>query len=261
QVAQLWPILFVRLGLEISFAHRTFAWGSDARGMAHVHVVIIGLCRHDDEPAVKRLFSYDDLRGDPTESRHVALTPYLFDAGSLSNRHLVVSETPQSLSGAPRMIIGSKPIDGGYLIFDDAERETFLREEPTAEKFLRPFVGGVEYLQGKGRWILALQSASPTELRSMPAIIERLRAVREYRHGDRPAKKKREGSQPKSPGISARALADTPTEFHVTVIPTTPFLAVPENSSSTREYLPIGWLEPPTIPSNKLRFIKDADLW
>ena len=38
QVAQLWPILFNRCGLEIAFAHRTFAWGSDARGKAHVHV-------------------------------------------------------------------------------------------------------------------------------------------------------------------------------------------------------------------------------
>jgi hypothetical protein len=60
---------------------------------------------------------------------------------------------------------------------------------------------------------------------------------------------------------SARALADTPTQFHVTVIPSAPFLAVPENSSENREYLPIGWLEPPIIPSNKLRFIKDGDLW
>ena len=43
QVAQLWPLLFERFGLEIAFAHRTFAWGSDARGKAHVHVVILGL--------------------------------------------------------------------------------------------------------------------------------------------------------------------------------------------------------------------------
>ena len=43
QVAQLWPLLFARGRFEIAFAHRTFAWGSDARGKAHVHVVIIGL--------------------------------------------------------------------------------------------------------------------------------------------------------------------------------------------------------------------------
>jgi hypothetical protein len=77
QVAQLWPILFDRYGLEITFAHRTFAWGSDARGMAHVHVVIIGLCRRAQEPPIKRLFSYDVPKGDATESQHAALTPYL----------------------------------------------------------------------------------------------------------------------------------------------------------------------------------------
>ena len=39
QVAQLWPVLFGRCKLESAFAHRTFVWGSDARGKAHVHVV------------------------------------------------------------------------------------------------------------------------------------------------------------------------------------------------------------------------------
>jgi hypothetical protein len=32
QVAQLWPQLFARYGLEIAFAHRTFEWMSDASG-------------------------------------------------------------------------------------------------------------------------------------------------------------------------------------------------------------------------------------
>ena len=46
QVAQVWPVLFDRLKLEISFAHRTFAWGSDARGKAHaVTIILEGSCR------------------------------------------------------------------------------------------------------------------------------------------------------------------------------------------------------------------------
>ena len=60
QVGQLWPILFDRCKLEIAFAHRTFAWGSDARGKANVHVVIIGLDGQDDARANKRLFSYPE---------------------------------------------------------------------------------------------------------------------------------------------------------------------------------------------------------
>ncbi|MGO9166335.1 MAG: class I SAM-dependent DNA methyltransferase [Candidatus Sulfotelmatobacter sp.] len=261
QAAQLWPALFGRSGLEISFAHRTFAWGSDARGKAHVHVVIIGLSRRDDEPPAKRLFTYDDIKGDPTESRHASLTPYLFDGSALGDRHLVVEEASQPLCGQPQLIIGSKPIDGGYLIFDDDdEKDSFLAEEPSAAKFMKPFIGGKEYLRGERRWILALQNASPTELRSMPAVLDRLRAVREYRRGERPARKKPDG-EVKPTGISAKALADTPTEFHVTVIPSGPFLTIPENSSETRDYVPIGWLNPPTIPSNLVRVVEGADLW
>ena len=81
QPAQLWPILFERCRLEIAFAHRTFAWGSDARGVAHVHVVIIGLDAREIARTEKRLFSYPDINGEPVESRHTALSPYLFDAG------------------------------------------------------------------------------------------------------------------------------------------------------------------------------------
>src|SRR3984893_13761860 len=73
QVAQLWPLLFARYGLEIAFAHRTFEWMSEARGTAHVHCVIIGLTRRDGEPKEKRLFSYEDINGNPVESSHKAL--------------------------------------------------------------------------------------------------------------------------------------------------------------------------------------------
>jgi hypothetical protein len=125
---------------------------------------------------------------------------------------------------------------------------------------MRPFIGSKEYLQGGRRWILALQSASPTELRSMPAVLDRLRAVREYRRGERPPRKKPD-SDAKPPGISAKALADTPTEFHVTVVPDRPFLVIPKVSSELRDYVPIGWLEPPTIPSDLVFVLNGADLF
>jgi hypothetical protein len=103
QVAQLWPILFDRFGLEIAFAHRTFSWGSEARGKAHVHVVIVGLAHRDHEPDEKRLFSYPDIKGDPVESRHSALSAYLFDAKGVANRHLVVKEEARPINGAGKL--------------------------------------------------------------------------------------------------------------------------------------------------------------
>ena len=246
QVAQLWPVLFGRCELEIAFAHRTFAWGSDARGKAHVHVVILGLDRRKVARAEKRLFSYPDINGEPEESRHAALSPYLFDAGGLSDPHLVVREESAPVNGMGRLIIGSKPIDSGNYIFDAEERAALLDSEPEAAPWLRPFIGAREYLRGGERWILALQDAPPEVLARLPRVRERVAAVRTYREASKSA--------------PTRKLAATPTLYHVNVIPTEPFLVIPEVSSERREYAPIGWLEPPTIPSNKLRLLANATL-
>jgi hypothetical protein len=138
------------------------------------------------------------------------------------------------------MIIGSKPIDGGYLILDsEEEKAELIAADPKVVPFVRPFIGGQEYLNGGSRWILTLQNATPIQLRSMPRVLERLKFVREYRLGKRSAKRKQD-KEAKLPGISSRALADTPAQFHVTVIPESAILVVPEVSSETRQYIPIG---------------------
>ncbi|MGH6839027.1 MAG: DNA methyltransferase [Methylocella sp.] len=246
QVAQLWPVLFDRCGLEIAFAHRTFEWMSDARGKAHVHCVIIGLTRRDDEPKEKRLFSYDDIKGDPKESRHSALTPYLFDASALADRHLVVEREMNSLSSFPKLCVGTKPVDGGHYIFNDSERASFLREEPLAINIIHPFIGSEEFINGISRWILYSAILTPGELRSMPRVMARIADVRRHRVA--------------ASGKLAQSLAQTPASFHVTIVPDAPFLVIPEVSSERRDYVPIGYLEPPTIPSNKLLVMRYADL-
>jgi len=255
QVAQLWPLLFGRCGLEIAFAHQTFAWP----GKAAVHCVVVGLVQRGHEPAVRRLFSYPDNRGKPVESHPAAITAYLFGADE-ADRHGVVEEALRPLTGASPLIIGSKPIDGGYLICDSTARTVLLHSEPQVDPYLRPFLGAYEYLHGGGRWILALQDVPAVKLRAMPMVRERLRRVRSYRLGEIAASGKVVERQ-SVPGTSSLQLASTPTAFHVTVIPGAEFLVIPEVSSERREYIPIGWLTPPTIPSNKLRVLLNATLW
>lgn len=244
QVAQLWPILFDRCKLEIAFAHRTFAWGSDARGKANVHVVIIGLAQRAAAPKDRLLFSYDDINGEPHVSAHAALSPYLFDASALADPHSVVREAARPLNGLPQLFSGSQPIDDGNYIFDAGQRAEFLTNEPSAARFMRPYIGSREHINGGERWILALQSATPTELKVMPKVVERMRAVKAFRG--------------KSERKSTQALASYPEKYNVEVIPTKPFLVVPENSSERREYVPIAWMEPPVIPSNLVRIIENA---
>ena len=246
QVAQLWPILFERCKLEIAFAHRTFAWGSDARGKAHVHVVILGLDRRDGARPEKRLFSYSNINGEPEESLHNVVSPYLFDGGGLSDPHLVVREESAPINGMDRLIIGSKPIDGGNYIFDAKERAAFLELEPGAAPYLRPFIGAREYLQGRQRWILALHDAPPDMLAQLPSVRERIAAVRAYREASKSA--------------PTQKLAATPTLYHVNVIPTAPFLVIPKVSSERRKYVPTGWLDPPTVPSDLVFVLENATL-
>ena len=247
QVAQLWPILFNRCGFEIAFAHRTFAWGSDARGKAHVHVVIIGLDGREAAEPEKRLFSYPDINGDPEETQHSVLSPYLFDGSGLADPHLTVREEGTPINELPRLISGSQPIDDGEYIFKtEQERDEFLLAEPSAEAWLRPYMSGKDYLEDRCRWILALQDAPPNVLAEMPHIRDRIARVRDFR-----SRSKRK---------QTLMLADYPTRYNVNVVPTSPFLVIPEVSSERREYVPIAWLEPPVIPSNKLRILANATL-
>ena len=247
QVAQLWPILFDRHGLEIAFAHRTFSWGSEARGKAHVHVVIIGLAHRNFEPTDKRLFSYPDIKSDPVESSHGALSAYLFDAKGAANRHLVVKEEGKPINGARPVKSGVQMIDNGILTFTQSEKAAFLESEPAAKPLFREFLGGEEYINGFARSILYLADADPALLRSLPLVTERMRQLRTYRES--------------STRPSTQAMAEYPTKLGVDERLKTDYLVIPNTSSERRDYVPIGWLEPEVIASQKLRILPGASLW
>ena len=246
QVAQLWPVLFDRCELEIAFAHRTFAWGSDARGKAHVHVIIIGLDGRESVPGRKRLFSYPDINGDPEETRHAVISPYLFDAGGLADPHLTVRKANRPINGLRRLRTGVQMIDNGILTFREAQRDALLEAEPSAAPYLRKYIGGDEFINGFHRWILYLRDIEPSQLRRLPMVAERVARVRAYRAASR---------RP-----STRRMADFPTLVGVDERLDANYLVIPNTSSERREYVPIGWLSPSVIANQKLRILPDATL-
>lgn len=241
QVAQLWPVLF-KAGAEIAFAHRTFVWP----GRAAVHCVIVGLAQRGNEPSEKRLFSYADAKGVPAETRHSGLTAYLFGAKE-ADRHLVVREEGKPINGAPRVIAGSQPIDGGNFIFEASERAAFIADEPGAEQFLKPLIGSEEYLNGGARWVLDLADASPAAVRAMPLVRHRIKRVREFRSASRRKQ--------------TLAAAGLPELLALRVAPIKSFLVLPKVSSERREYVPIGWVNPPTIPTDLVFVFQNAELY
>ncbi len=247
QVAQLWPSLFNRFKLEIIFAHRTFEWSSDAVGRAHVHVVIVGLSAIQHAPKLKRLYSYADIRGDAVESLVGSISPYLFDGSRLSNSRTIVEERPRPINGLPRAVIGSKPIDNGELILSPIVAKRMTAEFPALAPYVRPLLGSKEFIQGESRFILVLHECPPSVTRSVPEVMAKLSAITKFRR--------------ESKSAATRALADTPASFHVTVVPKEVFLVLPQTSSEGREYMPVGFAAPPSVPTNAVKVVLGAGLW
>ncbi len=240
QVGILWRELFNHYGIKIHFAHRTFAWSSEARGKAAVHCVIVGFAAFDTRP--KLLYEYDNIKADPHEITVSNITPYLTDGADM---FIAARERP--LCDVPSIGIGNKPIDGGNYLFMPQERDAFLIIEPTAAPYFRRWLGADEFLNGYERWCLWLGDCPPNILRQMPEAMKRVEAVRNLRLA--------------SKSVPTRKIAGTPTHFHVENIPHTNFLVIPKVSSERRHYVPLGFMQPDTLCSDLLLIVRDATLY
>jgi len=242
QVGVLWGWLLAR-GIRIHFAHRTFQWRNEARGVAAVHCVIIGFGPQDAPQ--KTLFDYDDIKGEPHAIPARNINPYLVDAPDL-----VVANRNAPICPVPEIGIGNKPIDGGHYLFTTAERDAFVTLEPAAAKWFRRWLGSDEFINGWERWCLWLGDCTAHELRMMPEVMKRVEAVRKFRLGIGLNSKGKEIDAGKKRPESTRKLATTPTRFHVENIPDAPYLVIPKVSSERRSFIPIGFMQPDTLCSD-----------
>lgn len=149
QPAILWGVLYSRYALKIFFGYRTFAWESEARGAAHVHVIIVGFAQRLTLLDRRlRIFDEPDSSSGTTTSRLVAnINPYLADGAEI-----VVTARRKPISNVPSCEYGNKPADGGFLMVTDEQRATLLHADPTIKNVLKPMVSAEEFLNGKLRW-------------------------------------------------------------------------------------------------------------
>ena len=239
QPGVLWNELF-RRGMKIHFAHRTFAWASEARGKAHVHVVILGFGGAD--VPVKRLYDYERDPEHPIQTIVRNISPYLVEGGDV-----VILSRSRPLCDVPEIVFGNMPNDGGHLLLSDEDRWAILARHPDAGKFIRRFVGSHEFINGELRWCLWLVEAAPSDLRDMPEVRRRIEAVREHR-----AASTRE---------TTRKLAGNPALFGEIRQPTRQYLFVPSVSSENRRYIPLGFMHPSIIASNLALMVPSATLY
>lgn len=146
----------------------------------------------------------------------------------------------------PAIRKGNQPTDGGYLIIEASDLKPFLSREPKAGKYIKRLIGSKEYINNMPRYCLWLKDASPSELRQMPAVMERMEGVRKMREA--------------SSDAATRRLADYPHLFRETNNPET-YIIVPSVSSERRRYVPMGFLTADTIPTNLVLIIPDATLY
>ncbi|HEY4696587.1 MAG TPA: type IIL restriction-modification enzyme MmeI [Gallionella sp.] len=107
--------------------------------------------------------------------------------------------------------------------------------------------GGQELLHNIKRWCLWLIDAQPSELRSLPAVMRRVEAVKKWREA--------------SNRETTKKLSLTPTSFAEIRQPTTDYVAVPTLSSERRMYIPMAFLPAEVIASNQLYILPDATLF
>ena len=236
QVASVWKPIFERFKIHIDFAYLTFKWfneTTDKKNMAAVHCVIIGFSYNAKEN--KRIFN---TNGSLVKVKNI--NPYLIDAPDI-----FIESRQKPLCNVPYMTTGNRPADGGHLIIEADEYEDFIKKEPAAKKWIKKLTGAEEYINNKRRYCLWLVGASPAEIKSMKEVYKRVLLCREDRLN---------GAEDR------RKLADTPALFRELKNPEK-YIIVPATSSERREYIPLGFLNEDTIPTNSAVIIPDADLY
>lgn len=237
QVAGVWKPLFDRFNIHIDFAHRTFRWDSESNSKAHVHCVIVGF---SCTPNNNKRKLYTNERMQLVDN----INAYL-----LASDNIFVESRSSALSNIPEICKGFQVTDNGFLTLSLEEKEQLLQNEPAAEKWIRPYSMGVEFINNIPRFCLWLKDISPHELRNLHEIKKRVSACKEWREnapitGD------------------AYKLKDIPHLFRpCKLFKNTSYIAIPLVSSSKRKYMPMGYVNNGMIPGNNLFCVFNANLY
>lgn len=237
QVGYIFKYLSGRWHIKIDFAYQSFVWKNelpDPKKMAHVHVVIIGFSTNP--PEKRTLYT---AKGVESVSN---INFYLHEG---PDEDIAIPTDKPICGNAPAMMGGNRPADGGNLIIEGKDYAEFIRREPRAAKYIKRFIMGNEFINNIPRYCLWLVGVNPDEIRNMPLVKKRVEACREDRLKGAKDRQK---------------LANTSWLFREQMNPAH-YVAIPETSSESRIYIPMGFLDDSVIPGNALHIIPCATLY
>ena len=234
QVGSLWGYMLNRQGIFINFAVQSFVWNSQSIDKAKVHVVIVGFSKNNDSQ--KRIYIGNEVR----EAKNI--NGYLLDAPTI-----IIEEYSKPICDVTPITRGSQATDDGHYLFTPEEKKEFLIKEPKSEKYFKRFMMGKEFINNIERWCLWMPDISPTELKSMPNLLDLVSKVKEFRIS--------------SKNTQTKAAANIPWRFGQYREPAKHYIAFAKVSSERRRYIPFGFLTDDIIPGDKLFTIPNAELY
>lgn len=242
QVPILWTEIF-RLGANIFFAHTSFKWANLASYNAGVTVVIVGISFKSN--AVKRLYSVPEGRLDSSvDIKEIPnINGYLVAAPNVE-----VEPSSKPLSGQAPMQFGNHPYYGAALIFSTDEARQIVKNEPDAQKFIRPLYGSKELIDSTPRACLWISDENAEEAGNIKPITVRLQAVRQQRESAKQDK-------------AAQKLSLTPYRFRDLATAKNHTIVIPRVSSESRSYLPVGLVDKNCILQDAAFGMYDAPIW
>ena len=237
QVITFWKHLITEYSIHIDFAYTTFVWNNETHNQAKVHCIIVGFSGINVVTRNKKLYLSES---NYKLCKHIS--PYLTDTQTI-----FVESRSTPICNVPKMRFGSMPRDGGGFVLSPEEKKELIKKEPLAEKWIKPYIGAVEFLNNKERYCLWLVDAEPGEIKKCPIVRSRVEFVRETRAASKAA--------------GTRKFAETPTLFCQIAQPNSDYIIVPKTSSGRRRYIPLGFMDKDTIASDLVFLIPDAGLY
>ena len=237
QVITFWKSMFESFPIHIIFAYETFVWNSETTDQAKVHCIIVGFSLTKNSQQELRLYSSGNRY-----SVCKNISPYLTDSETV----FIDSRSTPICKVSP-IRFGSMPRDGGGFVLTEEEKNDLIKKEPLSEKWIKPYVGAVEFLNNKQRYCLWLVDASPTDLIKCPTVLQRIESVRQFRASSKAA--------------GTRKFAETPSLFCQIAQPDSDYIIVPKTSSGKRKYIPLGFANKNIIASDLVFLIPNGTLY
>lgn len=232
QVGQLWPRIF-DLGIEIFYAYSSFNWSNNASDSAGVTCTVFGLVDGSQNAKDKFLIDRNVKRKVSNINGYLSEGPNIF-----------LEKHNSPISDIPPMVGGSQPREGGYLMLENADKDSLIQKDSRTEYFIKPMVGSKEVTSSTNRWCLWVEDADLDRALSIPSIEDRINKVRKHRQDGNSVEK---------------AFANVPHKFVTTKRPERTQIAIPSVSSGAREYIPIAIFDKDTIVTSSCFCIFDAD--